>query len=87
MPRGFDVPLLRALVPATKENDSDITRPDEIDPIARSIMDTQFANAIANRSDVPFMTKGKPVQAGRNQSLAPFILQLPKPFLKCCRLL
>ncbi len=50
--RGLDVSVLRGLVASGKQDDDDSAAPEEVDAVARPVVDAQFGNTVADGPDI-----------------------------------
>ena len=61
-----DIVTLRGLVAATEKNGNGLAVSNEVNAIARSIVDAQFADARSDWPDVSRISKAQPENAGIN---------------------
>ena len=64
MLRRFDIPSLRALIAAAKQNDDRVSPLLKIDTIAGAVVDAQFADTFADRLAVAKVTDLRANDAG-----------------------
>ena len=75
----FDIPGLGTLVAAVKQNDQHIAAPDHVKPIAWPGMNSQLADTLANRPDIPEQTSRQAGQPGGNRPSRLLISQRGAP--------
>jgi hypothetical protein len=85
--RTFDVPLLRALIATTQQDDDLGAALDIVDPIARTIVDPQFHHASPDAlgiAQIPLLHSSNPGNDPRDRVI---ILQAAQPCLERVRLM
>src|ERR1035441_10628389 len=75
--RCFDVLCLRVLVSAAQQDDDGAAPLHEIDSVARAMVDSEFADSLADRLHIPCIPKGQAIKARGDQSAYSFI---PEPY-------
>ena len=63
MLRHFDIPSLRALIAAAKQNDDRVSSLLKIDTVAGAVVDAQFADAFTNRLGISCVPLSQPIQS------------------------
>ena len=85
MLRRIDVFRLGALVAPTKQNDDRASALLKIDTVAGAVVDTQLADALANRFSVASVSLGQPIQPRSDHRASAGILEplVPLPKRLC----
>ena len=82
MLRRFDVFRLRALIAPAKQNDDRASALLKIDTVAGAVVDTQFADALANRFSVATVSLSQPIQSRSDYRSGAVILEPLAPLSK-----
>jgi len=77
-----DVFRLSALVATAKQNDDHASTFLKVDAVTGTIVDTQFADALANRLGVAGIPLGQPIQSRSDNRTSPVILEPQAPLSK-----
>ena len=85
--RRFDVPILCALVSAAQEDNEHISALLKVDSVARTIVDSQLADALANRFHITGVPKCKSIQTRGNQGKCTLVFEFRSPPPECLGLL
>lgn len=82
MASAADVTRLRALVARAEKDDDDIALADEIEPVAGTMVDPKFPNALTDRLGIAEMAKFETAEAQGDPPLRVSVLQAHKPGLE-----
>lgn len=82
MLRRFDVFRLGALVATANQNDDHASPFLKIDTVTGAVVDTQLADAFANRLSVACVPLGQPIQPRSDHRTGPMILEPQAPLSK-----
>jgi hypothetical protein len=77
--RSRDVAVLRAFVAAAKQDHDDLAALNEIDPIARSVIDAKLADALADRFDITGIAKRESTNSDVDPVDGPSIAKFGNP--------
>jgi hypothetical protein len=73
---------LAALVAATQQQDDRVAAPLEIDPVAGSIVNPQFADPLAHRLDISTVPVSKAIKTGKDRASGAVIPEALPPLAK-----
>jgi hypothetical protein len=79
---GFNIAVLAGFIATTQQNSDYRTLLDEINPVARAIVDAHFGNTFADWFNVAGIAKCQSIYPGQNAGACPDIPQILQPAIE-----